>query len=128
MIIRQQLIQETEFIRLVADLELDPHSPISLLKAGMQACERSQQCRLLLEMPTVGPVAMLSRVILGFGMADAYEQASKHMSVSVRVAALGNTDLVTEVRPVEDEFVSRGLPFRTFDNEPEALSWLLMED
>ena len=69
MIIRQQLIQEAEYIRLVADLEFDPHSPISLLNAGMQACERSQQCRLLLEMPTVGPVALFSKVLLGFGMA-----------------------------------------------------------
>lgn len=128
MIISQHLFDETTHVRIVADLEFDQVSSVAVLEAGLNACYGWHRNKLLMHVPHLGPIALLSKVILGFGMADAYERIVADKAERVCVAALGNTDLVTEVRPVEAEFQARGLPFRTFDNEPEALSWLLMTD
>lgn len=128
MIISQQLYDESTHVRVVADLEFDQVYSVAVLEAGLNACYGWNRNRLLLHVPHWGQISLLSKVILGFGMADAYERIVADKTRRVRVAALGNSDLVTDVRPVEVEFQARGLPFRTFDNEPEALSWLLKTD
>jgi hypothetical protein len=127
MIFSRHLYDESTHVRIVADLEFDQVSSVSILEAGLHACHQWGRYRLLLHLPTLGAIDLLSKVILGFGMADAYERIVKDASLRVRVAALGNNRLVTDVRPVEAEFIARGLPFRTFDNEPEALTWLLKD-